>query len=69
MQLWERQVLGPYRAGLLAAAPFDGTGASAVLEVLDDLSLRAALARDMGSLASRQMLDAFTEGFRSGTPG
>lgn len=56
----------PYRAGRLAAAPFDGKGSGAVLEVLDDPGLRAALVRDMDSPSSRERLEAFMEGFRSG---
>lgn len=56
---------GPFRAGSLAAAPFDDAGAAAVLEVMGNAALRAVLAKDMGAPSSRDKLDAFFEGFRS----
>jgi predicted nucleotidyltransferase len=57
---------GPYRAGRLAAEPFDKKSAAAVLRLLEDADLARALVRDMGGRLSRDLLPAFTAGFRSG---
>ncbi len=59
---------GPYRAGYLAAAPFTPEHAVAVTDVLDDLRLRQALAKDMGSPSSLEILEAFRAGFHDGLP-
>lgn len=57
---------GPFRAGRLAAGPFDDRAAAHVLAVLDDESAHAKLARDMDTPSSSDMLRAFTRGFRTG---
>lgn len=58
---------GPYRAGCLAAAPFDQESGTAVLEVLEDPALHEQLVRDMrGGILAGEQLDAFARGFSSG---
>ena len=54
---------GAYRTGRLAAEPFLDHDAASVLDVLDDLTSRGALVRDMRTGMAPVLIEAFHAGF------